>query len=126
MSESDIADLIETLQNGLVAQAAVAEAVTGTQPGKVHELLRFAPGAPDAHFGNLLRRDGTAIIFHMPDFLRAAVASAHQEDQLRASITGALVTVGDALASHRYFDRGPDLELLRHLRNGLAHGNRFN
>jgi hypothetical protein len=126
VNEGDVADLIESLRHGLVARVALAEAVTGTEQGKVHELLRFAPGASNAPFGNLMRSDGSAIIFHMPDFLRAAVASAHQEDQLRASITGALVTVGDALASHKYFDRGPDLELLRHLRNGLAHGNRFN
>lgn len=126
MSEGDIADLIETLVHGLVAQAALAEAVTVAAPGTMHELLRFEPGAPDAPFGNLMRRDGTAIIFHLPDFLRAAASTAHQEVQLRSSITGALVTVGDALASQKYFDRRPDLELVRHLRNGLAHGNRFN
>ena len=29
------------------------------------------------------------------------------------------------LKRHGYFDRAPELELLRHLRNGVAHGNLF-
>jgi hypothetical protein len=41
-------------------------------------------------------------------------------------LAGALLTLGDALSSHRYFDHAPELELVRHLRNGVAHGNRFN
>jgi hypothetical protein len=38
---------------------------------------------------------------------------------------GALLTLGDALQVHRYFDHSPELELIYHLRNGVAHGNRF-
>jgi hypothetical protein len=37
-----------------------------------------------------------------------------------------LIAVGDACTQNQYFDRVPSLELLRHLRNGAAHGNRFN
>jgi hypothetical protein len=37
-----------------------------------------------------------------------------------------LITVGDACAQNQYFDNIPPLELLRHLRNAAAHGNRFN
>jgi hypothetical protein len=39
---------------------------------------------------------------------------------------GALLTLGDELAANDYFDRTPILELIYHLRNGIAHGNRFN
>jgi hypothetical protein len=39
---------------------------------------------------------------------------------------GSLLTLGDELSAHDYFDRAPALELLYHLRNGVAHGNRFN
>lgn len=39
--------------------------------------------------------------------------------------TGALLTLGDALAKYDYFDRNPVLEFIRHLRNGIAHGNKF-
>ena len=44
----------------------------------------------------------------------------------RLWIAGAILALGDALAAESYFDKCPDLELLRHLRNGVAHGNRFN
>lgn len=43
----------------------------------------------------------------------------------RIWFVGALLTLGDALEEHDYFDRAPELELLRHLRNGVAHGNTF-
>lgn len=36
-----------------------------------------------------------------------------------------MLAVGDALERNGYFDRAPELELIRHLRNGIAHGNRF-
>jgi hypothetical protein len=39
--------------------------------------------------------------------------------------SSASLAVGDALAAHGYFDRAPELELLGHLRNGVAHGNVF-
>jgi hypothetical protein len=47
------------------------------------------------------------------------------DDLDRLWLVGALLTIGDALKQHRYFDRAPELELLRHLRNGAAHGNTF-
>lgn len=40
--------------------------------------------------------------------------------------SGALLSLGDELKKHKYFDRGPILEMIYHLRNGVAHGNRFN
>jgi hypothetical protein len=35
------------------------------------------------------------------------------------------MTLGDALWRHEYFDRAPELEMIRHLRNAVGHGNRF-
>ena len=43
----------------------------------------------------------------------------------RIWLVGALLTLGDSLAKYKYFDKSPLLELIRHLRNGVAHGNRF-
>jgi len=43
----------------------------------------------------------------------------------RVWLTGSLLALGDTLNEHRYFDRAPVLELVYHLRNGIAHGNRF-
>lgn len=33
--------------------------------------------------------------------------------------------VGDRLAQEKYFDKTPELEFFRHLRNALSHGNKF-
>ena len=33
--------------------------------------------------------------------------------------------IGHELKSKQYFDKTPELEFFRHLRNGLSHGNKF-
>ncbi len=43
----------------------------------------------------------------------------------RVWLAGALVQVGNEVAQNGYFDHAPEIELVRHLRNGVAHGNRF-
>jgi hypothetical protein len=40
-------------------------------------------------------------------------------------LTEGLIALGDAPDRNGYFDRAPHLELVRHLRNGASHGNRF-
>jgi hypothetical protein len=47
-------------------------------------------------------------------------------DLERVWIVGALISVGDALDKRNYLNRVPLFELVRHLRNGVAHGNAFN
>lgn len=47
-------------------------------------------------------------------------------DFLRNLTAAIIISVGDAIARNQYFDRDPAIEFLRHLRNGIAHGNRFN
>jgi hypothetical protein len=47
------------------------------------------------------------------------------EDFKRVWPTGALLALGDALTAENYFDHAPILEMVYHLRNGIAHGNRF-
>jgi hypothetical protein len=37
----------------------------------------------------------------------------------RVWLVEALLALGDALKQHGYFDHAPELELLRHLRNGM-------
>ncbi len=74
----------------------------------------------------VLRNDGTSIWYSISHYLRQSKTQAFSETFERLWVGGALLTLGDALAAEEYFDRGPDLELVRHLRNGIAHGNRFN
>jgi hypothetical protein len=42
------------------------------------------------------------------------------DDLDRVWLVGSLLAIGDALMRHCYFDHAPELELLRHLRNGVA------
>jgi hypothetical protein len=73
------------------------------------------------------RTNGTARFFHVTHFAEQARRSSEfQSTQERSWLAGALLILGDELQAQRYFDRGPDLEFVRHLRNGVAHGNRFN
>jgi hypothetical protein len=76
--------------------------------------------------GSVRRKDGTQHVFHFQYYLdQASSNSAMVHDLERVSLVGSLLAVGDALSMHHYFDRAPELELLRHLRNCVAHGNRF-
>ncbi len=77
--------------------------------------------------GEIRRKDGTAHTLNLRHYLDL-FREDHgvQKEVLRAWAMGALLTLGDELSTHRYFDKAPLLELVYHLRNGVAHGNRFN
>lgn len=76
--------------------------------------------------GYVVRKDGTSHIFHFTQYLARAGSDPAMVDELRRVwLVGALLAVGDALKRHDYFDHAPELEVLRHLRNGVAHGNAF-
>jgi len=77
--------------------------------------------------GYVGRKDGTQIVYHFEHFLKLGASDpVLAEEFARVWLTGALLTVGDALTQNSYFDHAPELELVRHLRNGVGHGNRFN
>ena len=65
------------------------------------------------------------IVYDFRHFLADATRLTREEEYDRVWLTGALMTLGDALRQHAYFDRAPELELIRHLRNAVGHGNRF-
>jgi hypothetical protein len=76
--------------------------------------------------GEIKRKDGTfhtLNLRHYLDLLRADRSL--QEDFLRTWAMGGLLALGDELTKHGYFDHAPVLELVYHLRNAIAHGNRF-
>jgi len=77
--------------------------------------------------GEIKRKDGSAHVLNLRHYLDLLREDQDlQAELLRAWAMGALLTIGDQLAAHLYFDRAPLLELVYHLRNGVAHGNRFN
>lgn len=86
--------------------------------------------ALDAHgvvsAGLVERKDGSTLAFDWWYAVRAARDDEALREELdRAWLVNALVMLGDRLAGESYFDRAPILEMVRHLRNGVGHGNRF-
>jgi hypothetical protein len=76
--------------------------------------------------GCIHHKDGTRHEFHFAHYLAQAGNNPAMVDDLdRVWLVGALLAIGDALKRHDYFDHAPELELLYHLRNGVAHGNTF-
>jgi hypothetical protein len=65
------------------------------------------------------------LTYHFTWALEEATMPGAAEEYARSWLSGALITLGDTLAEHDYFDRAPVLEMVRHLRNAVAHGNRF-
>jgi hypothetical protein len=94
-------------------------------------MLSLAANPPDTLPENLTRlklrrKDGTSHEFEFKAFLDMQRTNpVMAEDVWRVRPMGALLTLGDALMAYEYFDRAPLLEMVRHLRNGVAHGNRF-
>ena len=72
------------------------------------------------------RKDGTKWSFDTQDALVDLADKVIAAELPRVWLTGSLLTLGDALKNNRYFDHAPELELVYHLRNGIAHGNHFN
>src|SRR5437899_5091114 len=73
------------------------------------------------------RKDGTKWSFDTQDAIVSAVADKAIATELpRVWLAGSLLAVGDELKDHDYFGHAALFELVRHLRNGIAHGNRFN
>lgn len=89
----------------------------------------FAPETSDDGsfpIGYVYRKDGSAHTYMFDHYLDYLSKDTEVVDDLnRTWLVGSLLNVGDALAKFKYFDHAPELELLYHLRNGVAHGNRF-
>lgn len=76
--------------------------------------------------GKVKRKDGTEHTFHFTHYLHLARTDVVIASELeRVWFAGALLRLGDVLTQHLYFDHAPELELIYHLRNGIAHGNCF-
>ena len=71
------------------------------------------------------RRDGNAMIMSFDYYLAEGLKPKTLEDFDRVWLMGALLMVGDALGANDYFGHIPEAEIIRHLRNGVGHGNRF-
>jgi hypothetical protein len=76
--------------------------------------------------GAVSRKDGTEHTYNFRHYLaQAATNSALIEEFKKVWLGGAILNLGDALAAHKFFDHAPEIEMIYHLRNGIAHGNKF-
>ena len=91
--------------------------------------VALAPATLPGHIvpvATVLRKDGSDHTYHLLHYLDKARTDHALESGFEAVwMAGALLGLGDLLARHEYFDHAPELELVYHLRNGIAHGNTF-
>ena len=119
----DTGQLAERLAQGYYAHLA---AITVATDSKVDQLIPTILPGFTVPVGTVERKDGSAHVFHFTHFLQLLSTDPLIKSEIEKSwFTGSLLRLGDLLAQHNYFDRAPELELVRHLRNGIAHGNRF-
>jgi hypothetical protein len=117
----DVGRLAHRLGTGYYAHAA---AIAVASDPRARELMP-APGSTISE-APVSRKDGSQHTFHFAHYLAEVRDNPDTVNDLaRIWLTGALLTLGDALDEHKYFDKAPELELVRHLRNGIAHGNAF-
>ena len=122
MSAEETAQLASLLRFGLYAHAAAVE--LGRDP-RVLSLARLTEddGRP---IGAVSCKDGLSRPFDLKYALDLIGTEPALRDEMdRAWCVSSLVLLGDRLLAEGYYDRAPVLEMVRHLRNGVAHGNRF-
>ena len=119
----EIADLIDRLQT---TYAAAATALLLLNDDDFLQLLR-AKGYDVGATIRLGRQDGT---FYEDIGLWDAINLVREDPRHNLDFIGSyfmtiLLFIGDKLRLNEYFDKTPELEFLRHLRNGVSHGNTF-
>jgi hypothetical protein len=116
----DVGQLAEEMAQGYAAHSAAITVATRLDAQTLHRVTWNDP------VGSAQCKDGTEWSFNLRDFFRlASTKPAIAAELPRVWLAGSLLAVGDALKRNQLFDRVPELELVRHLRNGIAHGNRF-
>jgi hypothetical protein len=88
----------------------------------------FAPSVEQGQIVPVLkipRRDGNAMIMSFDHYLVEGRKPDTRQEFDKVWLIGALLTVNDALGDNGYFGHIPEAEIIRHLRNGVGHGNEF-
>lgn len=123
-SAEEIADMLQRLQD---YYAAISTALIFLNDDDALRLLQ-AKGYDPGSTVRLGRRDNS---YYEGIKLWDAIHSVRGNAGFNLDFLGSLFMtilswVGDELSKNGYFDKSPELELFRHLRNGISHGNTFN
>lgn len=120
----EVGQMSERMAQGYFGHLASLQ--VASHPGAKQLVPAIEPGNP-VPVGSVSRKDGTQYVFHFTHYLEQAHTDpVLVREVVRIWLVGSLLGVGDALGQYDYFDHAPELELLYHLRNGVAHGNKFN
>ncbi len=123
MSATEIADVIKWFRDTYAAQSMGL--IFLNDPDLWNWLA--AKGYDKGSRIRLGRRDNTYYesldLYHSIGVARGSAT--YNLNFMGMSFMMALSFVGDALSQNAYFDRTPELEFFRHVRNGISHGNRF-
>ena len=121
--KKEIADLTDMLYQGYLSHESAV--LVARHP----EAYKLSPKVESNQFvpiGRAKKKEGRPVEYSFDHFLRLGSNNPAISEQMeRVWLAGSLLTLGDALNKVGYLDRSPLLELVRHLRNGVAHGNRF-
>ncbi|MGO9781002.1 MAG: hypothetical protein ACLPQY_14720 [Streptosporangiaceae bacterium] len=128
MNEFSVGQLAKSLYTGYFGYLASTTVARHPYTQDVIKRLEAENAGPaPVPIEAIIRKDSTAAYFDLSYAMREITTTAdYQETHDRLWLGGALLILGDELAKESYFGRGPDLEFVRHLRNGVAHGNQFN
>jgi len=125
----------DTIATYRLSYAITATGLLVTQHPRREEILTGILGLDRGSTLNLGMRDdpahpGEPKYYTGLDVWEAADSVSGRADHnlhfLAVWFLGVLATVGHLAKEQDYWDHTPELELLRHLRNGVSHGNRFN
>lgn len=123
MTSSEIADLIEELQTGIAAWYMMLPILNDSS---VHDFLR-SKGFDDGSTISLGRKMGPAYAgIGVHEAIRTVGgAPIHNLNFLKVQLVTAVSWIGNELVANGYYGSTQELEFFRHVRNGLAHNNKF-
>jgi hypothetical protein len=115
----DVGQLAQDMARGYAAHIAAIRVAPRLDHKAAVQLIGDYPS------DSVQRKDGTKWSFDTQNALVDLADRAIATELPRVWLTGSLLAVGDALERNGYFDHAPELELVYHIRNGIAHGNHF-
>lgn len=118
-----IANTLSNMRDNLAGIASFLATVNHPDYGSLLQRLRLNTGSTIS-FGRKGGAEYTALDLH------ASVARIRGNPQFNLDYIGAFLMatvslVADRLAINSYFNKTPELEFLRHVRNAISHGNKF-
>lgn len=125
-SARSAADLSRELVSGYYTLLAALAVASLKDVNSLMRSTRARPLATLAPVGELRRRNGARYEYSRQYYLARLQDRPEATEAIERSwLTAVILQLGELFAQNSYFDRTPELELFRHLRNAVAHGNIF-